>query len=194
MNLILIRHGESEGNYNQDVYLEKLDENVDLTEKGFEQARNIELLKYLYVNPHETLILSSPFLRAYNTAKTFLFEGKYNKILSKNRIIQNPLLVERAWGNLREKVHGKIHTDDDFRFFNRPENGESFFDLYQRVLLFKLQLQQEYIKNYQNIIIFSHGEWIKMFDVIYHEKDVTEFVNYFRADKIQNCEVRNYSF
>ena len=58
--IILIRHGESEGNINEGIYAIKPDYQLRLTEKGFEQAENCgkqlkEITKdencFFYVSP-----------------------------------------------------------------------------------------------------------------------------------------------
>lgn len=185
----LIRHGLSEGNINPIKYLEKKDEDIDLTESGERQAKEI-IIPPPFTKRYNFLIYSSPFLRAIKTADIFINNSIYYKnFFNKKIIIQNPLLVERAWGELREKVAKKIHSSEDFRFFNRPLNGESFFDLYQRVLLFKTILDKnlDYDK-----IVFTHGEWIKVFDMIINGKTVKEFEKTSRDFKIKNCEVLVY--
>jgi broad specificity phosphatase PhoE len=189
MNIYLIRHAISEGNENPFNCLKKSECDIDLSEKGVEQANELhekhKLNLFNNLELNRSIIFSSPYLRALKTAQIAIGE-KY-----KSRIIENPLLVERSWGSLRNKICERSHSDADFRFFNRPEGGESFFDLYQRVVLF-IEFLRNYREEYDNFIIFTHGEWMKTFDMISNNTSIEEFEKTCKINKIDNCEVRKY--
>lgn len=182
--LILIRHAESEGNANCMAYLNKKDEDIDLTNNGEVQALKFaqDLAMFLDQKQRSNFkCFTSTHLRAKKTAKPFIdFYGL--------QAVEEPALVERNWGDLRIKVANKEHSDIDFEFFNRPKNGESFLDLYSRVLSFLL-LIRKFKKEEDTIIVFTHGEWIKMAYQVWGQMgkgfifDKEQFKNW----KIPNC-------
>jgi broad specificity phosphatase PhoE len=188
VKIILIRHAESEGNSNPYLYLKKSDSDIELTEKGVEQSFNINLNGLIHY-PLSTVIFSSPYKRALYTAINCV---NSNSSLRGKSIIENPLLVERNWGDLRIKIFNKEHSDSDFKFFNQPENGESFFGLYQRVITFLNYLKLNY-NDSDEFIIFTHGEWMKMFDMVVNNTTILEFEQTCKKNKIKNCEIRQYA-
>jgi broad specificity phosphatase PhoE len=186
MNIYLIRHAASTGNENPFNYLKISDKDIDLSEKGVEQAKELSKDSILNTRFYSSIIFSSPYLRALKTAQITLGEKL------KYKIIENPLLIERNWGKLRNKVFEKRHTDEDFTFFNRPEGGESFFDLYQRVVLF-ISFLKIFDNNENNdYYIFTHGEWMKVFVMVVNNTTISEFEQTCKKNKIKNCEIRKY--
>lgn len=150
MNLYLIRHGESLGNINPQSYYDMYEPDIPLTDKGRWQANECHLQL-----PDNYLMYYSPYDRAKETADIIhRNSGRYTITF------EDPLLVERAWGQLRENITDASNKDKYFKFFYKPEGGESFFDCYQRVVLFFHGLM---IRNIQsNVVIISHGEWIRL--------------------------------
>jgi broad specificity phosphatase PhoE len=102
----------------------------------------------------------------------------------------SPLLIERQWGGLREIVDNReLDRDEHFQFYYRPPNdGESFFDCYQRVVMFfqELRTNPKY-QGWDNIFIFTHGEWIRLALMYLDGKSVEEFTEHQKNPK--NCEV-----
>lgn len=190
-NLFLVRHGESEGNINPKKYYEKLDCDISLTDKGLAQSRKagnqiIDLQKKYghYIN-HSYEVYYSPYLRAKQT-KNVLIEGlnedKYYDCVARQYC--SPLLREREWGNLRDIVDAGAKNEDHFNFFYRASNGESFSDCYNRVVLF-----DQFLKNHHactNVIVVSHGEWIKLYLMYKFGWDLDDFARYKNP---KNCEV-----
>jgi broad specificity phosphatase PhoE len=179
MKITLIRHAQSEGNVDRTKYLSKGNEGLDLTEEGIKSAENLS--KEFFLNRCD-LVVTSPFLRAKRTAEIIT----QNKNL---RIIENPLLVERNWGEFKYKTE---FTDQDFKFFNRPKDGESFFDLYQRVVLFYNFLKNDFQDNY--LAVVTHFEWMMIFDMFYRNVSIEDFEKSCRSTNIPNCEYYDYYF
>lgn len=177
MNVTFIRHGESLGNVDHKVYYNMPDWKVPLTKKGEEQARKIgEELHYEYFNA----IIHSPYIRAAETAK--IINGE---LTNKANMIENPLCREREWGSLRneiESVETEEQKEELFDFFRRPQGGESFADLYQRAIIFFNEIDK---MGYSDIIVVSHGEFIKICHMILYKKSVEGF---YRIPDIKNCE------
>jgi broad specificity phosphatase PhoE len=152
---------------------------VPLTDEGREQAKKVGLeLGYLF-NP---LILYSPYDRAKETAEII-----NNQYLKSPFIFECPMIKERSWGDLREEVTQKTGKErkELFDFFHRPNGGESFFDAYQRAFIFFEYLKKEY-SDTNDIIIVSHGEFLKVLLMIIDKKTVEEFDN---LPNIKNCEI-----
>lgn len=179
MNITFIRHGESLGNVDHKVYYDMPDWKVPLTKNGEEQARKIgKTLNGEYFD--FDAIIHSPYVRAVETAKII------NEELSpKLTMIENPLCREREWGSLRdeiESVETKEQKEELFDFFRRPQGGESFADLYQRAIIFFNDIDK---MGYTNIIVVSHGEFIKICHMILCNINVEGF---YRIPDIKNCE------
>jgi len=201
MRLYLVRHAESEGNINKAKYFEKLDCDIEITEKGKGQAiqagerimdLNDHLVSkndpdYMYPTknpPYRFNMVYSPYTRAKQTANIIhgritSFEGYHIE-----NFIEMPLLVERHWGSLRDIVESGKKTEDHFNFFYRPTGGESFMDTYQRVVLFDMWLKAN--TKYENNIVVAHGEFNKLYLMYLLGWSVEEF-NKWKSPK--NCEV-----
>lgn len=182
MNLYLIRHGLSLGNCNPQTYYKMEDWKVSLTDKGKQQAEEVsEKLKDL----EKPYIYTSPYVRAKETTEIIARpHGGF--------IYESVLIHERVWGNLREEVDS-FETREErnhlFDFFRRPEGGESFSDCYRRAFVFWQYLRNSYgfpeFFN-QDIIIVSHGEFLKLLLMIIDGKTVKEFND---LPNIKNCEI-----
>jgi len=163
MYITLIRHAQSLGNADHTIYHKMMDHEIPLTEKGVKDAEKKYSSEKLY-----NQIYYSPYTRCVHTK---------NLLFGDSKGIENPLLIERQWGQLRNLVGTKnFDKKVHFNFFYRPQNGESFFDVYQRVALFF-----EFIKSrhstLHNICIVSHGEWIKVACMYLEGNTVEDFHN-----------------
>lgn len=191
MNLYLIRHGKSIGNENAEAYKTMPEWKIHLTEEGKKQAEKAgKNLSYMIRYTH---IISSPYVRARETASIIKDQFDSFKIDSYK---ENVLTIERAWGNLRDEVE-QFKTREErnhlFDFYRRPHGGESFADVYQRAFIFL-----EYLKNNfkydqsdlwnkeNNIIIVSHGEFLKVLLMIIDGNTVEEFDG---LPNPKNCEI-----
>ena len=184
MKLYCVRHAESLGNKHPETYYQMPEWKIPLTEDGKKQAEKCgEDLSYML--PYDyAIIISSPYVRAKETASIVKNRFKSNRIFS---YLENPLIIERAWGNLRDEVE-QFKTREErnhlFDFYRRPAGGESFADVYQRAFVFL-----EYLKNNfkdENIIIVSHGEFLKVLLMIIDGNTVEEFDG---LPNPKNCEI-----
>lgn len=205
MNIILLRHAQSEGNVNNEVYNQILDSQIPLTEKGEQDAQNIakNLLDSLNIvngythyaseendwtvsNQWFPMIFTSPYLRAKQTA-SILKTGLMSQNIIEPEFKECPLLKERDWANLRHSYKNaktKLEKDKLFDFFYRPISGESFSDCYQRAILFH-QTLKERAKYSDNIIVVSHGEFLKCYMMYLLNWTIEDFNKYKNP---QNCE------
>lgn len=175
MRVYLIRHAESEGNVNKDAYKTIPDYDIPLTKKGENDA--LILGKIRYTLERADAIYCSPYKRARQTAEWAKFTP----------YIENCLLREREWSSLREEIESsEFDPSKHFNFYYRPQNGESFADLYQRVITFFNMLRVTHDDD-EKIVVVTHGEWIKMAMMYYFNHTVDYDVK--NHTNVKNCEV-----
>jgi len=170
MNIYLIRHGESEGNVNEEIYKEIPDWSLNLTEKGKEQAKSAaasihEDIKEAFKhggNNSRLAVYCSPWARARQTALPLL--AYYPEALYR----EDPRIREQEWGNFMEEELRQKIEQDRYRFGTfhyRMPYGESGADVYDRVSGFMDTLFRDFEKDGfpNNVAIFSHGLTIRVF-------------------------------
>lgn len=173
--IILIRHGESTGNANKEVYNTIPDYAVPLTPKGRMQAsaRGIELKKETGGMP--MFFYVSPFRR---TRETFT---EIAKILGPENLgyREDPRIREQEW---HTKINGFDLAQQDDRdkyghFYYRFNGGESCADVYDRVSSFLDTMHRDFEKpNFPKYCgIISHGIAIRVFLMRWLHMTVEEF-------------------
>lgn len=137
--IILVRHGESQGNLNSATYTTTPDYKVPLTDEGLNQAQiaGTQLHKLLSDdgnNPHwRVYFYVSPYERTRSTLRGI------GRAFSKKRIIgvrEECRIREQDFGNFQVEERMKVvkETRERFgRFFYRFPEGESAADVYDRV-------------------------------------------------------------
>ncbi|KAI9075130.1 hypothetical protein K1719_042861 [Acacia pycnantha] len=170
--IILVRHGQSEGNVDEAVYTRIGDPKIALTDKGKAQAEDCGnkirdlLLKdesqnwklYFYVSPYRRTLQTLQYL-----ARPF----ERSRI---SGLREEPRLREQDFGNFqnREKMRKEKQMRLLYgRFFYRFPNGESAADVYDRITGFRETLRNDInIGRFQppgeekidmNLVIVSHG-------------------------------------
>ena len=153
-HLILIRHGQSIYNLENRFTGWK---DVDLTEKGINEAKNASILLKDY---NIDIAFTSKLKRAQNTLNIILENLNVNI-----PITQNISLNERDYGDLvdQNKAEASVkYGADQVQIWRRsydipPPNGESLKDTYDRCIpYFKSILSID-----KNIIISAHGNSIR---------------------------------
>jgi broad specificity phosphatase PhoE len=162
--IFLIRHAESEGNVDKSVYYEKHDSEICITEHGHSQAKECSTQLLQLIGDASADIYVSSYIRARQTAQ-YVFDALQQDDQRLVTTQENPLLRERDWGGLRDIVDNRhLKKEGHFNFYYRPDKGESYADAYGRVFSFFTHLRcirQQ--KNYKSdIVIVSHGEWIRL--------------------------------
>jgi len=160
MNLILIRHGQSEWNALNQFTGWK---DPDLTSKGVEEARNAgKIINNLKIN--FDLVFTSALIRAQNTAEIILKE--INQPLS---TIKNQALNERNYGDLaglNKDDARKRWGDEQVHIWRRsfdipPPGGESLKDTGERVLPFFMKEILPYVCKGKNVLVAAHGNSLR---------------------------------
>ena len=160
MNLILIRHGQSEWNALNQFTGWK---DPDLTAKGIEEAHNAgKIIKNLKIN--FDLVFTSALVRAQNTAGIILEE--INQSLS---TIRNQALNERNYGDLaglNKDDARKRWGDEQVHIWRRsydipPPGGESLKDTGERVLPFFTKEILPHVCEGKNVLVAAHGNSLR---------------------------------
>ena len=160
MNLILIRHGQSEWNALNQFTGWK---DPDLTAKGIEEAHNAGMIiNNLKIN--FDLVFTSALIRAQNTAEIILKE--INQSLS---TIKNQALNERNYGDLaglNKDDARKRWGDEQVHIWRRsydvpPPGGESLKDTGERVLPFFMKKILPYVCEGKNVLVAAHGNSLR---------------------------------
>ncbi|XVE89729.1 hypothetical protein DITRI_Ditri20bG0019200 [Diplodiscus trichospermus] len=199
--IILVRHGESEGNLDTSAYSTTPDLKICLTEQGRAQARRAgshlrDLISnhgscpdwrvYFYVSPYE---------RTRSTLR------EIGKSFSKKRVIgvrEECRIREQDFGNFQVEERMKVikETREKFgRFFYRFPEGESAADVFDRVSSFLESLWRDIDLNRfhnnpsqdLNLIIISHGLASRVFLMKWFKWTVEQFE---RLNNLGNCEIR----
>ncbi len=147
-NLILVRHGESWGN--RDRIFAADPQELPLTELGYAQARAAaHRIDELF---DATLVVSSPFLRAQQTARVIA------------DVVGVPLrtepdLYERDVGVYRGRSYDSLTQASGYAAHRpwtwRPEGGESYQDVMARVAPVLDRLARDNPDN--DVVVVSHG-------------------------------------
>ena len=160
MNLILIRHGQSEWNALNQFTGWK---DPDLTAKGIEEAHNAgRIINNLKIN--FDLVFTSALIRAQNTAEIILKE--INQSLS---TIKNQALNERNYGDLaglNKDDARKRWGDEQVHIWRRsydipPPGGESLKDTGERVLPFFMKEILPHVCEGKNVLVAAHGNSLR---------------------------------
>lgn len=217
-HLVLVRHGESEGNYVRDAFKNGKEGDVAyllyqfkqrpghewrLTPKGVEQAKiagewiQDHIIKR-YGLPKFDRYMYSTHRRTYETAG--------NLMLPDAEWRHNRMLRERSWGELENLTGDKEHEElypHNYQWMEQsplewcPPGGESIVqvaDTRVRGVLDTLHRDHDE-KDVNSVIAVTHGEWIwaarLVLEYMFNEDwDVTKADP---TEKIHNCQVVHYT-
>jgi broad specificity phosphatase PhoE len=188
MKIYLVRHGLSKGNIDKSEYFRNLDCDIELAERGKDDAINaaddiMSLVEHDAKSdnpPREPRcnfnLYHSSYKRAYQTANILhgRITGYQNYQI--NKFEELPLIREREWGNLRDIVEMGNKTESHFNFYYRPSGGESFADCYQRAVLFHQHILAT--SKYEHNIVVAHGEFNKLYLMYLLGWSVKDFERY----------------
>ncbi|CAF0779484.1 unnamed protein product [Adineta ricciae] len=186
--IILIRHGESQGNQDSRIYSTVPDHAIGLTDRGREQALHCgEILRKL-IGVTETLVcFVSPFRRSKETCELICQAFPKEKIV---KIREDPRIREQEWGNFQDLATRETTVSERKkigRFFYRFKNGESGADVYDRVSSFMDSLYREMdncLMPENNILIVSHGLFMRLFLMRFYRWPVEKFHT---LENFDNC-------
>ncbi|KAL2525014.1 Phosphoglycerate mutase-like protein AT74 [Abeliophyllum distichum] len=146
--IILVRHGQSEGNVDECVYTRVADPKIELTQLGISQAEECgreirEMIEKDGADDWKVYFYVSPYRRSLQTLRNLA------KAFEKSRIAgvrEEPRLREQDFGNFQDQEEMKIQKAVRMRygrFFYRFPYGESAADVYDRITGFRETLRSD---------------------------------------------------
>ncbi|KAF7817878.1 phosphoglycerate mutase-like protein AT74 [Senna tora] len=196
--IILVRHGESQGNLDTAAYSTTPDHGIPLTSQGITQARlaGDELRRIVSGCPNWRVYF---YVSPYNRTRSTLRE--IGRSFSKKRVIgvrEECRIREQDFGNFQveERMKAIKETRQRFgRFYYRFPEGESAADVFDRVSSFLESLWRDVDMNRLhldschdlNLIIVSHGLTSRVFLMKWFKWTVEQFE---RLNNPENCGIR----
>lgn len=198
--IILVRHGESEGNVDKSAFATTPDNKIPLTPLGIAQARSVGARLHDLISRHSSpnwrvYFYVSPYERTRSTLR------EIGRSFSKRRIIgvrEESRVREQDFGNFQveERMHAIKESREKFgRFYYRFPEGESAADVFDRVSSFLESLWRDIDFNRLrndpaedlNLIIISHGLTSRVFLMKWFKWTVEQFE---LLNNLGNCEIR----
>ncbi|MFJ5215128.1 histidine phosphatase family protein [Streptomyces sp. NPDC088354] len=172
--IVLIRHGESQGNADDTIYERIPDHALNLTTKGEEQARAAGAELRELFGDQRVQAFVSPYRRTHQTFHLLGLEPH------RTRAKEEPRLREQDWGNYQdaEDVQRQRKARDAYgHFFYRFAQGESGADVYDRVGSFLETLYRAFDKPEfpPNVLLVTHGLTMRLFCMRWFHWTVDEF-------------------
>ena len=185
--IILVRHGESEGNADNTLYQTTQDFALKLSPGGIDQARQAGKQIQQIVGDDSIFVYLSPYYRTRETYQYISVAIKENI----SRAMEDPRLREQDWGHLRhpDENRGISEERDTFStFYYRIPDGESGADVYDRVSSFLDTLHRDFekIDFPENVLIVTHGLTMRLFLMRWFHWTVEEYES-LRNPK--NCQI-----
>ena len=175
--IYFVRHGESEWNVADRICGQT---DVPLTAKGHEQARETGR-KIIQEGIKAEMILCSPLLRAKNTAQ-------HISEITGIPLQVEPRLMEQnfgVWEGSSPRRSEEFHAAKK-EFLSRYGNGESMFQLAQRIY----NLLDELKKENKNYILVAHNGISRVIRSYFGEMTNEEYAAY----GVKNCSVTMFDF
>jgi broad specificity phosphatase PhoE len=172
--IVLIRHGESQGNVDDTIYERVPDHALELTETGQRQARRAgEQIRKIFGDERIQAFVS-PYTRTHQTFQLLGLDP------DRTRAKEEPRLREQDWGNYQdaEDVQRQRKARDAYgHFFYRFAQGESGADVYDRVGAFLETLYRAFDKPDfpPNVLMVTHGLTMRLFCMRWFHWTVDEF-------------------
>ncbi|CAH6723906.1 broad-range acid phosphatase Det1p [[Candida] jaroonii] len=177
--ILLVRHGESEGNLDKTVNSVTANHLIPLTSTGHKQAQDAGKVLRQFLNQdilqcskgqkkQSILFYTSPYKRARQTCDNII-DGIKDVDGVEYSVKEEPRMREQDFGNFQstteemEKIwEERAHYG---HFFFRIPHGESAADVYDRISSFNESLFRQFQNpDFPNILVLvTHGIWARVF-------------------------------
>eukprot|EP00979_Chaetoceros_neogracilis_P006439 scaffold1309_cov214-Chaetoceros_neogracile.AAC.1 len=213
--LIMVRHGQSEGNVNEAIYSEQPDNQIPLTNLGWDQARMAgQALRKQMLNKEKdgstVHFVVSPYVRTMETFHGLasawcdpdiefghIGDQHKRKMMWYSRLAEmgitwheDPRIREQDFGNYQNQETMNKAKKERHKFgvfYYRFPNGESASDVYDRVSTFLDSLWRSFDANRsQNYVLVTHGISVRVLLMRYFRYSIDQF-NMLANPK--NCEM-----
>lgn len=207
--LWIVRHGQSAGNVAREaadaaglgeIDIEMRDVDVPLSELGHNQATAVgRWFASLPEGKRPEVILSSPYLRAHQTAKAICEAG--GAVGEARPPLIDERLREREFGildrltsaGIREKFPDQAaHRASLGKFYHRPPGGESWVDVILRLRSALDTISLHHAD--KRVLIVCHQVVVLCFRYILEEMDEAQILGIDREGDVVNCGVCAYDF
>ena len=175
MNLYIARHGQTIWNAQNKVCGIT---DVDLTEKGIEQAK---ALAKLAADKKLDIIISSPLKRAVTTAQVVAERCNVPMEIDERLIEQNYGIYE----GVDRKDEAFLNNKKNFAY--KYPGGESMMQVAYRVYGLLEELKSKYAD--KNVLLVSHGSVCRIINTYFKDMTNEEFFNY----TLENGKVEEYN-
>jgi len=208
--LIMVRHGQSEGNVDEELYSKIPDNAMRLTKLGWEMARMAGKALREQLPEGETIhFVVSPYTRTVETfhglASAWCDPQEFNHITNRNKRLkawysrlmesgltwhEDPRIREQDFGNYQDPNIIKKAKRERYKFgtfYYRFPHGESASDVFDRVSTFLDSLWRSFESGRaQNYVLVTHGISIRVFLARYFRYSIDQFN---LLANPQNCEM-----
>ena len=202
--LWLVRHAESQGNLADAqatdagaarLELDVRDPDTPLSDTGHDQAAALGAwLGSLPAAERPTAVLSSPYTRAADTARTALGDGGLDvRLRFDERLRERDLGVfdRMTRAGIRDEYPEEAQRRDLLgKFYYRPPGGESWADVALRVrsLLTTAELRHAG----ERLLVVTHQAVIMVFRYVLEELSEQQLLEIDKREPIANCSVTRY--
>lgn len=205
--LVLVRHGQSAGNVARDaadeaaldrIALDSRDADVPLSELGREQATALgRWYAGLSAEERPDVLLSSPYQRAFDTARLFRANG--GAVTADEPICFDERLREKEFGILDgltgSGIRNLLPEQAAFRqllgkFYHRPPGGESWCDIILRLRSVMDTISLHHAD--QRVMIFTHQVVVLCMRYVIEAMTEAQILEIDRAGDVANCSVTEY--
>lgn len=201
--LVIVRHGQSAGNVARDsaqetaathIALSSRDADVPLSTLGLQQAASLG--RWFSGTERPEVFLSSPYLRACQTAEQFRAHGGAT---SETPICFDERLREKEFGildGLTTLGIAKLYPEQaQFRsvlgkFYHRPPGGESWCDVILRLRSVMDTISLHYAG--KRVMIFSHQVVVLCLRYIIEGLTEDQILSIGREGDVANCAITEY--
>eukprot|EP00697_Spironema_sp_BW2_P004194 gnl/Spiro4/15685_TR8432_c1_g1_i1.p1 gnl/Spiro4/15685_TR8432_c1_g1~~gnl/Spiro4/15685_TR8432_c1_g1_i1.p1 ORF type:complete len:628 (-),score=201.29 gnl/Spiro4/15685_TR8432_c1_g1_i1:41-1651(-) len=192
--IILLRHGQSEGNVNPGIYSFKGDSRLELTPKGLEESQQAGARLAKLEGLGKIFVAVSPFERCQQTLYG-LFEGGFPRD-QVGVLHHDPRIREQEFGNFQSPgLTAAVRVEEQAvgRFYYRRPNAESCADVFDRVNSFweslvgegpsSMLLERDSV--YDTCLLVTHGLTVRLLLAAVFKWSVSTFESVFNMG---NCE------
>jgi probable phosphoglycerate mutase len=207
--LWLVRHGQSQGNVARDaadeagaheIDIHMRDVDVPLSELGRKQAEAAgRWFAAMPAGERPELILSSPYVRAKQTAEIICSQGALAD--GPAHTIVDERLREREFGifdrlttlGIRERFPEEAaHRRLLGKFYHRPPGGESWADVILRLRSMLNTINLHYCD--RRVLVVCHQVVVLCFRYILEELDEAQILSIDKQAEVLNCGICAYDF
>ncbi|MEO7217388.1 MAG: histidine phosphatase family protein [Gemmatimonadaceae bacterium] len=207
--LYIVRHGESAGNLardaanaSRDLVIKSTTRDVDvpLSPLGIRQATALgDWFGAIPLEQRPTVVLTSPYLRARQTAEIINSLGRFPYANDAVKLIQDERFREKEFGILdgltRYGILDRFPDQAALRnslgkFYHRPPGGESWCDVILRLRSAFEMLCQVY--HGERVLVVAHSVVVLCMRYIVEELTEQEILSIDRANEVANCSVTRF--